>query len=144
MTGGGNLLKETRSERRFHANRGAKYWCYRKWRFSSEVVFLAVLWMECSTYRRQFGRVVKCKKANGHVNLPVGVGGWRLIKMIKIRRFGRLLCGRFEEITQNSHRPWTSKRLLSHVTCGKKTCADWNEINDQIRQVRDSAKMKAI
>ena len=62
------------------------------WRFMSEVVSLAVLWVDFKTYRGNLGRVLTSKERNRCNILPVELDGSTLIKNTGNR--GRLCCMR--------------------------------------------------
>ena len=56
MVGGGEPLKETRDERRFYDDLGAESNRNEAWRPMSEVVSLAVLWLDSRTYQGKLER----------------------------------------------------------------------------------------
>ena len=74
----GELLKETRGERQFHDDLGTESDRNEAWRPMSEIVSLAVPWLDSRTSRRLF----ICKEGNRYQFLPVGLGGLTLIKNI--------------------------------------------------------------
>ena len=65
MVGRGELLKETRGERKFHDDLGAELDRNETWRPMSEVVSLAVLWLDSRTYQGKLGDFSVVKNAIG-------------------------------------------------------------------------------
>ena len=94
MESRGNPLKESRGERWFHSDWDAKSVRIESWRLTSEVVSLAVLWVDSRDLPRQFGRDLTCKENDVCDILPVDY--W--IKMAG-PSFRRCI-----EITQNATR----------------------------------------
>ena len=67
MVGRGKLLKETRGERWFDSDWKAKTIRMETWRFMSEVVSLAVLWVDSKTYRGNLDKFWLPKNAIGAI-----------------------------------------------------------------------------
>ena len=65
MVGRGEPLKETRGERRFYDDLGAKSDRNEAWRPMSEVVSLAVPWLDSRTYQGKLGEFSLVKNAIG-------------------------------------------------------------------------------
>ena len=65
MVGRGEPLKETRGERRFCDDLGAESDRNEAWRPMSEVVSLAVLWLDSRTYQGKLGEFSLVKNAIG-------------------------------------------------------------------------------
>ena len=63
MVGTGAPLKETRGERRFHDDLGAKSDRNEAWRPVSEVFSLFVLWLDSRTYQGKLGEFSLVKNA---------------------------------------------------------------------------------
>ena len=67
MVGRGELLKEARGERQFHDDLGVESDRNEAWRPMSEVVSLAVLWLDSRTYQGKLGDFSPVKNAIGTI-----------------------------------------------------------------------------
>ena len=65
MVDRGEPLKETRGQRRFHDDLGAESDRNEAWRPMSEVVSLAVLWLDSRSYQSELGEFSLVKDAVG-------------------------------------------------------------------------------
>ena len=65
MVGRGEPLKETRGERQFHDDLDADSDGNEAWRLMSEVVSLAVLWLDSRTYQGKLGKFSLVKNVMG-------------------------------------------------------------------------------